>query len=157
MKANTFVFAGGRANKCLLRTLLSILIAKLTPLEKLFAKQDSHPHIEGLLQNPLPQDKPLELDFHFNCEAIYPSHITLKRHSKNAEVLDWSPNLPWIVMKSMLYAHSRVFGKLGINAEFSVDGKKQGAARIINSESQVKINMHYWSSAGQMDGILMAA
>ncbi len=159
LDTDTFVFIGGRANKCLLATALSILIAKLTPLEKLFAEQDSHPHLEKFLQKPLPEPKgkPLELNLHFNCEAIYPSHISLKWYSRNAEILDWSPNLPWVMMRSLFLSHRKVFGKLGKNIQFFVNGKKQKAANIKKAESNVKINLHYWSSASQMEEDLMAA
>ncbi|MEA3492783.1 MAG: hypothetical protein U9R38_00135 [Candidatus Margulisiibacteriota bacterium] len=154
---NTFVFMGGRANKCLLRAVLSVLIAKLTPLERLFAKKPSHPHMDGLLEelSVRPQTgNPQELNFHFNCEAIYPSQISLKWFSENPEVLDWSPNMPWVVMTSIQTMHQKVFEKLNINTDVYIDGNKQGGRSSANSRSNTKINLYYWSSAFQMTAAL---
>lgn len=147
--ANTFLFIGGRANRCLLNAFLSILVAKLSPLEEIFAHQDSimstSSSVPRLLHLPTRQAT-TPLNFHFNCEAIYPSHDDLRAYSRNPEVLDWSPNIPWQVMARMVWEQRRIFAGSGLNIHDFVDGKPFAGPVTNGSRLARPINLLYWSS-----------
>lgn len=137
---DTFIFIGGKINRCLLNAVMSVLIAKTTPLEQLFIKRSSFLDLRGLLTRPLP---PGSLDLHFIGEAAYPSHSDLKRISRNDEYLDWSPNLPWINISAMSAAHNKIFNAAGMNYAEYLDGNLLRSSN--GKPASGTVNIYYWS------------
>jgi|GEM_PF-2834126 hypothetical protein len=146
---NTFLFMGGRANRCLFNSFLSILLAKLYPQGAIFSEQPSilntSAALSRLQRTPAIEDGP-PLNFHFHCEAIYPSHTDFRSFSQNPEVLDWSPNMPWQVMSAMVWANRRFFACSGLNVREFVDGRIKAIPLADCSRSNRPINLLYWSS-----------
>ncbi|MBN2057976.1 MAG: hypothetical protein JW782_04210 [Candidatus Saganbacteria bacterium] len=147
---NTFIFIGGRANRCLTNAFLSVLIAKITPLERLFANRESILNVQmelpGLLRQALTAAGPT-LNFHFYSGAIYPSHSDLKMVSRRSEYLDWSPNIPYIVTASMGAKNQRLLARSGLVLVNHVDGITLDK---VNGSSDRQVNLFYWHSLVQL-------
>lgn len=146
---NTFVFLGGKATQCLLNAVLSILLSKTTPLETLFSKNAARVIInrdsEDLWLIPTEREGG-SLNFHFNCEAIYPSKWNQKTE-KQCQDLDWSPSLPWEIMSAIYKANRQNMFNAGFNVREFVDGTEVMETQVSNRKT---INLYYWSNIEPM-------
>lgn len=150
---DTFVFLGGKATQCLLNTFLSILLAKRSPLESLFGQNASTAIIqrssEALWVLPL-NEETSPLNFHFNCQAIYPSQWGFTKIGLTEEECDWSPNLPWRIMAAIYCENHQILDNSGLVVREFVDGEKITNDDIVPENAQRPINLYYWSSAQPM-------
>ena len=149
-ETNTFIFMGGKVNRCLTNAFLSALIAKLTPLEKVFAERPSILNIQESIQYLLGflAQEGEDLNFHFNCEAIYPSSFDFRKVSKDPNALSWPPN---IIMNALGAWHNKLLSDSGLTVRNHVDDKKISSNDKKNGRV---INLYYWTSTYKMKGVL---
>lgn len=153
-KTNTFIFIGGKVNQCITNAFLSVLISKLSPLEKIFLKirtpfKSIQNNLSKLLALPRRADD-YELNFHFNCEAIYPSYSPV---AKNADALSWSPNLPWKILSTLGAWHNDLLAGSNLQVRNYVDGKELASKNKSDKEGRT-VNLYYWTSAYKMKEVL---
>jgi hypothetical protein len=157
-ETNTFIFMGGALGRCLLNAIASVLIAKLTPLEKLFAKHRSvlnlnHPaysHIYESLAQAATGGENAELNLHFNCEAMYYNPRDLARYLP----LRW--NRPNVIMGSLLRTLRKNLLKYGIAMREYINGAKIDSPTSESKISSARVNLYYWNDASQMEAFFKA-
>jgi|GEM_PF-5975409 len=152
-KTNTFIFMGGAAERCLLNAIVSVLIAKLTPLEKLFARhrtiQDlTHPayvSAREAFSAAVGADKSIELDLHLNCDAMY------YKPSDYAKYSSWRLNRPNVILGSLLRSLRKFLLKYGITMQEHINGKKIPPPVSKTQSTSARVNLYYWNNTGQME------
>jgi hypothetical protein len=150
---------GGALGRCLLNAIVSVLIAKLTPLEKLFAKhrtvQDlTNPAYSSVCEtfiDAVRTGENIELNFHFNCDAMY---------YKPSDFARYHPlrlNRPNVIMGSLLRTLRKNLLKYGIAMQEHITGEKIDSPKPESQTSSARINLYYWNDTSQMEKFFKVA
>jgi hypothetical protein len=148
LNTETFIFCGGAVNRCLIHSFISILLFKIYTPDSVFnaIKNGPDPDKPDFLKRFFAcltkRDGSLPLDFHFNCEGIYPATEDFKAFSLDDRVVYWSANIIWQMMAAMIKRHRIVLETSGLNIAELVNGK----VISVNLHARPSdVNLYYWS------------
>lgn len=153
LNTETFIFCGGAVNRCLIHSFISILLFKIYTSDSVFnaikfgPDPDRPDFLKEFFACLTKRDGTPPLNFHFNCEGIYPATEDFKAFSLDAMVVYWSTNIIWQMMAAMVERHRIILGTSGLNIAELVNGK---VIRVNSPVRPSEVNLYYWSDTESM-------
>lgn len=153
LNTETFIFCGGAVNRCLIHAFVSVLLFKIYTPDSIFntIKYGPNPGRPDFLKRFFAcltkKGGAPPMNFHFNCEGIYPFTEDFKAFSLDDRVVYWSANIIWQMMAAMVERHRTVLGTSGLNISELVNGRVIGADPPVGPS---EVNLFYWSDTESM-------
>jgi hypothetical protein len=155
---DTFVFVGGRPDKCLANAFLSTFLLKAYDPDSIFRdlacwQMRNFSWQQDLFNNLTPRSENSPLYFHFNFEGIYSSTWDFRHFcaGPDPEAINWSPETPWVMMATTINRNRKILERCGFNVRGIVNGIPDRTF-IPNTSGGNKriIYLFYWINTADM-------